>query len=65
MRLLALLLAIASVIPLAASAAAPSDDGFIWIDANTRIKKSPTAAGGGTAPEKAPEKKDKKEQPKK
>jgi hypothetical protein len=32
-----------------------SDDGFIWIDANTRIKVKPTsAAGGASAPEKAP-----------
>jgi hypothetical protein len=52
-------------------AAAAADDGFIWIDANTRIKVKPTAsaAGGARAPEKkAPEaaKKDpKKDQPKK
>ena len=63
MRLLILLLAV----PVAASAAAPGDDGFIWIDANTRIKvvKPVGAATGATAPEKAPEKKDKKEAPKK
>jgi hypothetical protein len=61
MRLLVVLLAL----PFAASAAAPDSDGFIWIDANTRIKAPPTAAGGGTAPQKAPEKKEKKEEPKK
>jgi hypothetical protein len=52
-------------------AAAAADDGFIWIDANTRIKVKPTAsaAGGASAPEKKalePAKKDpKKEKPKK
>lgn len=61
MRLLVLLL----MIPLAATAAAPADDGFIWIDANTRIKKPAGAGTGASAPEKAPEKKDKKEEPKK
>jgi hypothetical protein len=48
-------------------AAANNDDGFVWIDANTRIKVKPvgTAAGGATAPDKAPKKKDeKKEKPK-
>lgn len=35
---------------------APDQDGFIWIDANTRIKTKPeSAAGGSSAPEKAPE----------
>lgn len=62
MRLLVFLL----VLPFAASAAAPDADGFIWIDANTRIKVKPvSAATGATAPEKAPEKKDKKEEAKK
>ena len=44
-----------------------TDDGFIWIDANTRIKvkKVSTAAGGASAPEKAPKKAEKKEKPKK
>jgi hypothetical protein len=45
--------------------AANNDDGFIWIDANTKIKLKPigSAAAGGT---KAPEpKKEKKEKPKK
>jgi len=54
------------VLPFAASAAAPDSDGFIWIDANTRIKVKPVNAGAGaTAPEKAPEKKEKKEEAKK
>ena len=53
-------------------AAANNDDGFIWIDANTRIKVKPvstvnpasTSAGGGaSAPEKAPKKVEKKEKP--
>jgi hypothetical protein len=65
MRLLVLLFAL----PLAAGAAAPDSDGFIWIDANTRIKVKPVgaatgAATGATAP-KAPEKQEKKEEPKK
>jgi hypothetical protein len=59
MRFLVLLL----LIPFAASAAAPDNDGFVWIDANTRIKMP--AGTGASAPEKAPEKKDKKEEPKK
>lgn len=62
------LLLIALLMPLAAWATAPSDDGFIWIDANTRIKVTPTSASAGaTAPEKAPEepKKVKKERRKK
>ena len=48
-------------------AAANNDfgDGFIWIDANTRIKIKPTAAGGSSAPEKAPKTDEKKEKPKK
>lgn len=50
-----------------------TDDGFIWIDANTRIKVKPistvkpspaTAGGGASAPEKpAPKKTGKKEKP--
>ena len=52
--------------------AANNDDGFVWIDANTRIKikpvstvnPAPTNAGGGTsAPEKSPKKTGKKEKP--
>jgi hypothetical protein len=45
-----------------------TDDGFVWIDANTRIKVKPvsTAGGGTSAPEKAtPKKAEKKEKPKK
>jgi len=45
------------------AAANNDDDGFIWIDANTRIKVKPvstTAGSGATAPEKAPEKAPKK-----
>jgi hypothetical protein len=48
--------------------AANNDDGFVWIDANTKIKLKPvgSAATGGSAPEKAPEpKKEKKEKRKK
>ena len=48
------------------------DDGFVWIDANTRIKIKPvgTAASGASAsekaaPEKAPKKEEKKEKPRK
>jgi hypothetical protein len=55
--LLSLLLCFAPV------AAANNDDGFVWVDANTKIKVKPignAAASGGT---KAPEpKKDKKEE---
>lgn len=62
MRLLVLLL----FLPFAASAAAPDSDGFVWIDANTRIKVKPvSAATGATAPQKAPEKKEPKEEPRK
>jgi hypothetical protein len=49
--------------------AAKDDDGFVWIDANTKIKLTPTsapagsAAAGSTAPEKAPKKEGKKEKP--
>jgi hypothetical protein len=50
-------------------AAANNDDGFVWIDANTKIKLKPigSAATGGSAPEKAPEKpkKEKKEKTRK
>jgi hypothetical protein len=45
-------------------AAANNDDGFVWIDANTRIKVKPvstTAGSGASAPEKAPKKTEKKE----
>jgi hypothetical protein len=48
-------------------AAANNDDGFVWIDANTKIKLKPigSAAGGASAPEKEPKKEEKKEKPKK
>ena len=52
------------ILPMAALGA-EKDDGFIWIDANTRIKKPPTASSGGSAPEKAPQKKEEKDKPKK
>ena len=59
-------LAVLSLSPIAA--ANNEDDGFIWIDANTRIKvkristvKPSPAAAGTTAPEKT----EKKEKPKK
>ena len=53
--------------PWSFAAANNTDDGFIWIDANTRIKVKPvaTAGGGATAPEKTPKKQEKKETPKK
>ena len=62
-RLLALLL----FVSLPATAANNDDDGFVWIDANTRIKIKPvgSAATGASAPEKAPKKEEKKEKPKK
>ena len=47
---------------------AEKDDGFVWIDANTKIKVKTvgSAAAGTTAPETAPEpKKEKKEKRKK
>jgi len=49
------------------SASAASDDGFVWIDANTKIKLTPIgkAAAGASAPEKEPKKEEKKEKPKK
>ncbi len=49
-------------------AAANNDDGFVWIDANTKIRLTPLgkAAAGATAPEKAPQKEEKrKEKPRK
>ena len=57
----------------AANNEANNDDGFVWIDANTRIRikpvstvnPAPASAGGGTsAPEKVtPKKTGKKEKP--
>ena len=66
-----LLLASMLGLPFGIAAANNEDDGFIWIDANTRIKVKPvstTAGSGATAPETAPRKEDakgKKEKPKK
>jgi len=66
-----LLLASMLGLPFGIAAANNEDDGFIWIDANTRIKVKPvstTAGSGATAPETAPPKEDakgKKEKPKK
>lgn len=65
-RLLKLLLCGVAALSFSA-AAANNDDGFIWIDANTKIKLKPigSAAGGTSAPEKEPKKQEKKEKPKK
>jgi len=62
-----LLLAAVLALPYGIAAANNGDDGFIWIDANTRIKVKPvstTAGSGATAPEKAPRKEDAKEEKK-
>jgi hypothetical protein len=47
--------------------AAGNDDGFVWIDANTKIRLKPigSAAAGASTPEKQPKKEEKKEKPKK
>ena len=69
MRIFRLLLCSLAALSLSGVAAAnnDSDDGFIWIDANTRIKIKPvstTAGGGASAPEKpTPKKAGKKEKP--
>jgi len=54
------------------AAAANNDDGFVWVDANTKIRLKPigaagSAAAGTSAPEKAPEpaKKQKRQKQKK
>ena len=66
------LAAIAAISFSGIAAANNTDDGFIWIDANTRIKvkpvavkPAPDAAAGATTPETAPKKDEKKETPKK
>ena len=66
MRKFMLLLALSAF----SAVAMGDDDGFIWVDANTKIKLKPigktagSAAGGATkAPE--PKKKEKQETPKK
>lgn len=49
-------------------AAANNDDGFVWVDANTKIRLKPigsAAAGGTKAPEPKKEDEKKKEAPKK
>ena len=45
-------------------AAANNDDGFIWIDANTKIRTKPvgSAGAGASAPQKAPKTEEKKEE---
>ena len=63
-----LLLASMLGLPFGIAAANNEDDGFIWIDANTRIKVkqvSTTAGSGATAPEASPKKVEKKEKRKK
>jgi hypothetical protein len=52
-RLLALLLFVAFPV----AAANNDEDGFVWLDANTKIKLKPvgSAATGASAPEKTPE----------
>jgi hypothetical protein len=50
------------------AAAAPDDDGFVWLDANTKIRLKPigsNAASGATTPEKTPKTEKKTEKPKK
>lgn len=48
------------------ASAQKANDGFIWIDANTRIKVTPTGKSAAAGETKAPEpKKEKKEKPKK
>jgi len=62
------LLAAVLALPYGIAAANNDDDGFIWIDANTRIKVKPvstTAGSGATAPETSPKKVEKKEKRKK
>ena len=47
-------------------AAAADDDGFIWVDANTKIRVKPIgSAGGGETKAPEPKKEEKKEKPKK
>lgn len=61
-----LLLATALALPYGIAAANNEVDGFIWIDANTRIKVKPvstTAGSGASAAEKASKKVEKKEKP--
>lgn len=48
-------------------AAANNDDGFVWVDANTKIKLKPVGKSAAEGASKAPEPKkaEKKEPPKK
>ena len=57
-RLLALLLFVSF-----SAAAANNEDGFVWIDANTKIKLKPigSAAAGASAPEQKAAEKPKRE----
>jgi hypothetical protein len=53
-------------LPFCAAATQDDGDGFIWIDANTRIKVKPIKAGAGaTVPEKPAPRAEKKEKPRK
>lgn len=64
MRKLMLLLALCAF----SGVAAPSDeDGFIWVDANTKIRMKPigSAGSGATKAPEAPKKDKKPEKPKK
>lgn len=65
-KLLKLLLCGVAAVSFGAGAAS-NDDGFVWVDANTKIKLTPIgkAAAGASAPEKEPKKEEKKEKPKK
>jgi hypothetical protein len=48
-------------------AAANNDDGFVWVDANTKIRVKPIGKGAAEGASKAPERKkaEKKAEPKK
>jgi hypothetical protein len=64
--LLKLLLCGVAAVSFSASAAS-NEDGFVWLDANTKVKLKPIgkAAAGASTPEKEPRKEEKKEKPKK
>jgi hypothetical protein len=53
--------------PFAVCAANNDDDGFVWIDANTKIKVKPVSAASGAskAPQEEPKKTKKAEKTKK
>ena len=47
-------------------AAANNDDGFVWVDANTKIRIKPVGAAGGATKAPEPKKEEKKkDEPKK